>query len=71
MTKNTNGCLNLYRKAGDLEFIGVHYSEECGGQGLGVLEMCLIWEEFFRVDSTLAHILWGAGRCRHSCKLRY
>jgi alkylation response protein AidB-like acyl-CoA dehydrogenase len=51
--------LELYRKAGKLGFIGVHFPEEYGGQGLGVLEMCLIWEEFFRVDSTLAHILWG------------
>jgi acyl-CoA dehydrogenase len=49
----------LYKKAGKQGFIGVHFPEEYGGQGLGVLEMALIWEEFFRVDSTLAHILWG------------
>lgn len=49
----------LYKKAGKLGFIGAHFPEEYGGRGLGVLETCLIFEEFSRVDSTLAHILWG------------
>ncbi|MHC1635248.1 MAG: acyl-CoA dehydrogenase family protein [Candidatus Methanospirareceae archaeon] len=43
----------LLKKAADLGFIGVHYEEEYGGQGLGALENALITEEFCRVDSSI------------------
>lgn len=43
----------LYRKACELGFIGVHFDEKYGGQGLGSLENGLIVEEFCRRDSGL------------------
>jgi alkylation response protein AidB-like acyl-CoA dehydrogenase len=43
----------LLKKAGELGFVGVHYGEEYGGQGLGALENALIVEEFCRADSGL------------------
>jgi len=49
----------LYRKAAKLGFIGINIPTEYGGQGLGVLETCLVCEEFFRADSTLGLIIWG------------
>ena len=51
----------LYRKAAKLGFSGISLPEEYGGQGLGCLEECLVAEEFNRVDSTLALILWDGG----------
>jgi alkylation response protein AidB-like acyl-CoA dehydrogenase len=51
----------FYRKAGKLGFIGASLPEDCGGQGLGCIEACIISEEFNKVDSTLASILGGVG----------
>ncbi|MHC1567475.1 MAG: acyl-CoA dehydrogenase family protein [Candidatus Syntropharchaeia archaeon] len=48
--------MDLLKKAARLGFIGVHYGEEYGGQGLGSLENVLIVEEFCRADS-------GFGTC--------
>ena len=36
---------DLYRKACELGFIGIHIPEEYGGQGYGVLENAIITEE--------------------------
>jgi len=41
---------HLWKKACQLGFVGVYIKEEYGGAGLGVLEHCLITEEFWRVD---------------------
>ncbi len=43
----------LWKKACELGFIGVHFPEEYGGAGMGVLENILIVEEFCRADSTI------------------
>src|SRR4030067_813454 len=43
--------LAILKKAGNLGFIGIHYPEEYGGQGYGVLENSLIVEAFCRRDS--------------------
>ena len=43
----------LYRKACKLGFVGIHFPEEYGGGGYGVLENCLVVEEMCRADSTL------------------
>ncbi|MEM0332635.1 MAG: acyl-CoA dehydrogenase family protein [Archaeoglobaceae archaeon] len=43
----------LWRKAAELGFIGVHFPEEYGGGGMGILENTLIVEEFCRADSTI------------------
>jgi len=41
----------LVKKAGNLGFLGVHYPEAFGGQGLGILDNALIMEAFCRQDS--------------------
>jgi alkylation response protein AidB-like acyl-CoA dehydrogenase len=44
---------SLWRKACELGFLGLHFPEECGGQGLGVFENVIVVEEFCRRDSGL------------------
>jgi len=41
----------VWKKACELGFAGVHYPEEYGGQGLGILENALVAETFCRQDS--------------------
>ena len=41
----------VYKKAGELGFIGLDYPEEIGGGGLGIMENILVIEEFCKVDS--------------------
>jgi len=41
----------IWKKASQLGFIGIHFPEEYGGQGYGVTENALIVEEFCRQDS--------------------
>jgi alkylation response protein AidB-like acyl-CoA dehydrogenase len=41
----------VYKKAGELGFIGLDYSEDVGGGDLGVLENVLVIEEFCKADS--------------------
>jgi alkylation response protein AidB-like acyl-CoA dehydrogenase len=47
----------LYKKAGELGFIGLDYPEEIGGGGLTVLENVLVIEEFCKADSGLGMAL--------------
>ncbi len=47
----------LWKKAAKLGFIGMNIPEEYGGQGLGVLDSCLVVEEFWRVDGGLGMIM--------------
>jgi alkylation response protein AidB-like acyl-CoA dehydrogenase len=42
---------DIWKKAGDLGLIGVHFPEEYSGQGLGCLEDILVIEELCRQDS--------------------
>ena len=44
---------DLWKKACELGFIGVHFPEEYGGAGMGYLENTIIAEEFCRADSTI------------------
>ncbi|WP_290623573.1 MULTISPECIES: acyl-CoA dehydrogenase family protein [unclassified Archaeoglobus] len=44
---------DLWKKSCELGFIGVHFPEEYGGAGMGILENTLIVEEFCRADSTI------------------
>jgi len=44
---------DISRKACELGFVGVHFDEKYGGQGLGILDNALIMEEFCRNDSGL------------------
>jgi len=48
---------SLWRKAAQLGFIGIHYPEEFGGQGLGLFENLLVIEAFCRVDSGVGSAL--------------
>jgi len=47
----------LWKKAAQLGFIGMHYPEELGGQGLGLFENLLVIEAFCRVDSGIGAAL--------------
>jgi alkylation response protein AidB-like acyl-CoA dehydrogenase len=47
----------LWKKAAQLGFLGIHYPEEFGGQGLGLFENLLIIEAFCRVDSGIGSAL--------------
>jgi alkylation response protein AidB-like acyl-CoA dehydrogenase len=42
---------SLWKKAAQLGFIGIHYPEEFGGQGMGLFENLLVIEAFCRADS--------------------
>ncbi len=48
---------SIWKKACELGFIGIHFPEEFGGQGLGVFENALVVEEFCRRDSGLGTAL--------------
>jgi len=48
---------SIWKKAGRLGFIGIHYPEEFGGQGLGFFENVLVTEAFCRVDSGIGSAL--------------
>ena len=50
-----NHCFprKIYKKSAELGFIGLDYSEDVGGGGMGVLENILVVEEFCKADSGL------------------
>lgn len=48
---------SIWKKAAQLGFIGIHYPEEFGGQGLGLFENILVIEAFCRVDSGIGSAL--------------
>jgi len=56
LERNHQFPLAILKKACNLGFIGIHYPEEYGGQGYGILENALIVETFCRKDS-------GVGIC--------
>ncbi len=48
---------DIWRKACDLGFIGIHFPDRYGGQGYGVIENVLVVEEFCRQDSSVGAAL--------------
>jgi alkylation response protein AidB-like acyl-CoA dehydrogenase len=48
---------SIWKKACQLGFIGIHYPEDFGGQGLGLFENILVIEAFCRVDSGIGSAL--------------
>jgi alkylation response protein AidB-like acyl-CoA dehydrogenase len=48
---------SIWKKAAQLGFIGIHYPEEFGGQGLGIFENLLVIEAFCMVDSGIGSAL--------------
>lgn len=51
LDRNHQYPFDILKKACKLGFIGIHYPEEYGGQGYGILENALIVESFCRRDS--------------------
>jgi alkylation response protein AidB-like acyl-CoA dehydrogenase len=49
--------MKLFKKAAKLGFIGIGFPEEYSGQGLGVIEKCIVCEELCRGDSTIGSAL--------------
>jgi alkylation response protein AidB-like acyl-CoA dehydrogenase len=49
--------VDLWKKAGELGFIGIHFPEKYSGQGMGVMENILVAEELCRGDSTVGACL--------------
>ena len=45
---------SLHKKAAELGFVGTFIKEEYGGPGMGIVEYCLIFEEFSAVDPGIA-----------------
>ncbi len=55
--KNEEFPHELWKKACELGFIGIHFPEEFGGGGLGCLENIIVAEELCRADSTIGSAL--------------
>jgi len=53
--------VDMWKKAADLGFIGIHFPEEYSGQGLGVVENVIVAEELCRGDSSVGACLLLAG----------
>jgi len=53
--------VDIWKKAAELGFIGIHYPEEYSGQGLGVLENVIVSEELCRGDSSVGACVLLAG----------
>jgi alkylation response protein AidB-like acyl-CoA dehydrogenase len=62
--------LEIWQKACKLGFIGVHFPEVYGGQGLGVFEKILVTEEFCRKDSSIG-IALSLSDCGSEIILRF
>jgi alkylation response protein AidB-like acyl-CoA dehydrogenase len=58
--RNHSFPYDIWKKACELGFVGIHYPEECGGQEYGVLENALVVEAFCRQDSGLGIALSDA-----------
>jgi alkylation response protein AidB-like acyl-CoA dehydrogenase len=57
LDQNGNFPEAAWKKAAQLGFIGIHYPEEFGGQGLGFFENVLVIEAFCRTDSGIGTAL--------------
>ncbi|KPA10195.1 acyl-CoA dehydrogenase domain-containing protein [Candidatus Magnetomorum sp. HK-1] len=53
--------VDIWKKAADLGFIGIHFPEECSGQGLGIVENVIVAEELCRGDSSVGACILLAG----------
>ena len=60
----------IFKKAGDLGFIGVHFPEAYSGQDLSVLDNILVAEEFCRQDSGLGSAM-ALASFASECILRF
>ena len=60
----------IWKKACDLGFVGVHFPEEYSGQDLGVLENIIIADEFCARDSGIGAAIILSGFASE-CLLRF
>lgn len=60
----------IWKKAAELGFLGIHYPELCSGGGMGLLEGVLISEAFCRSDSTIGAAL-SLATVGSECILRF
>jgi alkylation response protein AidB-like acyl-CoA dehydrogenase len=70
MDKNHEYPTKIWKKAGELGFIGMHFDEKYSGQDMGVFENILVAEEFCRKDSTVGACLILASFASE-CLLRF
>ena len=61
---------NIWKKAADLGFIGVHYPEKYSGQDLGVLENIIIADVFCAQDSSIGSAI-ALASFASECVLRF
>jgi len=57
LLENHEYPVDIWKKAAELGFIGIHYPEKYSGMGLGCLENILVAEELARGDSTVGTCL--------------
>ncbi|MCP4683547.1 MAG: acyl-CoA/acyl-ACP dehydrogenase, partial [Desulfobacterales bacterium] len=57
LEKNREFPKDIFEKAGELGFIGMHFPEKYSGQDLGLFENTLVFEEFCKKDSTVGAAL--------------
>lgn len=60
----------IWKKAAELGFIGIHFPEKYSGQGMGVLENVIIADEFCARDSTIGSAVILSGFASE-CVLRF
>ena len=60
----------IWKKASDLGFIGLHFTENYSGGGMGMLESAIAIEEFCRKDASIGSALALAGYAAE-CILRF
>jgi alkylation response protein AidB-like acyl-CoA dehydrogenase len=70
LEKNQEYPIKTWKKAADLGFIGIHFSEEVSGANLGVFENVIIAEELCRKDSSMGITITLAGYASE-CVLRF
>ena len=52
---------DVFKKAAELGFIGIHYPTACEGAGMGMLESAIVAEQFCRQDSAMGMALLFSG----------
>ncbi len=61
LEKSAEFPVDIWKKAAELGFIGIHFPEQYSGGGLGFFEQVLITEAFCRKDSSIGGALMLAG----------
>lgn len=70
LEKEGNYPTEIWQKAAELGFIGIHFPESCSGGEMGVFENCLIIEELCRKDPSLGSAIIEASNASE-CILRF